>query len=188
MSGTEASSAVHTVTTDKRLTEWLDANVSDKDRKRFGMAYTPKPVSELIARHTIEHSKELGLIRKLPDGRDWLPMLEPFAGIGIMVEDVTEVCIEKNIMPCIIAYELNALAAKECQRRNPHAYVVNTDTFFTPTFVQLQWEEHFMNHFIRKHTYNVNEDHPEFEGWFTEDGKTRLHHKQEHGDLFKSGA
>ncbi len=177
---------------DQRLTEWLEANVSEKDRKRFGMAYTPKPLTDHMARHTLQHSISQGLIRKLPepDGRDWLPMLEPFAGIGIMVEDVAKVCIDEfNILPCIIAYELNPLAAKECQRRNPDAYVVNTDTFFTPDQVALAWEEQFMDHFIRKHTYGVIEPHPKFEGWFTEDGKTRSNGngngKQNQGDLFQ---
>lgn len=164
---------------DKRLTEWLEANVNETDRKRFGMAYTPQPLTDHMARHTIEHSISLGLIRKLPDGRDWLPMLEPFAGIGIMVEDVRAVCVEKNILPCIVAYELNPLAAKECQRRNPDSYVVNTDTFFTPHKVAMEWEEAFMDHFIRKHTYGVQEPHPNFEGWFTEDGKTRTKHLRE---------
>ena len=152
---------------DDRLTKWLHENIPKKDRDRFGMAYTPKPASQFIARITLEQARENGLIRELSSGQEWLPALEPFADIGIMVEDTAEVWRNEGILPCIIAYELNPLAAKECQRRCPYAYVVNTDTFETPVETMLEWEQAFMTHFRLTHEYpNATIERPQFTGVF----------------------
>ena len=101
-------------------------------------------------------------------------MLEPFAGIGIMVEDAIKVFLEANILPCVVAYELDPRAAKECQRRNPDAYVVNTDTFATPDDAGLEWDQHFMTHFIRKHELGVNEPRPVFKGFFVDEFRVKF--------------
>ncbi len=167
MAGKRKDTDKPSIANDPRLEKWLFDNVSKKDRFRYGMAYTPKAVTQFMARSTLSQARKNGLIERLNDGREYLPVLEPFAGIGIMVEDMSEVFVEQGVLPCVVAYELNGLAAKECQRRNPHAYVVNTDTFQTPTNVMEMWESAFVAHFILSHNHpDWDLPRPRFKGHF----------------------